>query len=117
LRVGSHMQVVRDGLGYAGDIPVGLAITKCENGLNAHDPHWLAPAGWWREHRFWDNYTDVLAAFGDRVWPTSAFGFDDGGRPACYLDEFGRTVPFAVRPRNAEVPFRWFMQKLELWQP
>ena len=93
---------------------MGLAITKAEPRAERRRPALAGSAGW-REHAFWRDHADLLEAFGDRVWPTSAFGFDLDGRPACVLDEFGEVMPCNVRPRNVEVPFRWFLKELRLW--
>jgi hypothetical protein len=94
--------------------PNGLAITKCERGLDTDDPHWLAPLGWWEEHPCWLPYRGVLRFFGNRVWPTSAYGFDRDGRPACLLGEFGQLMPYNIQPKNVAVPFRWFFKELGL---
>ena len=36
------------------------------------------------------------------------------GEPPCLLGEFGQLIPFAIRPRNVELPFRWFFRELGL---
>jgi hypothetical protein len=113
--VARHMNVVQTILPMCRGQKMGLAITKCDRGLDAHDPHWDAPPGWWREHACWRPYARVLEAFGAQVWPTSAYGFDADGRPACLLNEFGKVLPYRVAPRKVEVPFRWFFQELGLW--
>jgi hypothetical protein len=113
--IGEHLNAVRLALELCPAQTLGLALTKCERGLDADDPHWLGPLGWWREHPGWRAHEDVLKRFGDRVWPTSAYGFDGDGRPACLLDEFGQVVPYNIRPRNAVVPFRWFFKELGVW--
>jgi hypothetical protein len=94
---------------------IGLALTKCDRGLEADDPHWRAPPGWWAEHDCWRPYNEVLRRFGGAVWPTTAYGHDEEGRPACVLDEFGELMPYNIHPRNTEVPFRWAFQELGLW--
>ncbi len=55
-----------------------------------------------------------MEPFGAQVWPTSAYGHDADGRPACLLGEFGQLIPFSIRPRNVELPFRWFFRELGL---
>jgi hypothetical protein len=114
--IANHLAAVEAALTLCRGIPFGLALTKSEKGLSGDDPHWHAPAGWWRQHACWRPYTRILEAFGDRVWPTSAFGFDEDGRSCCLLDEFGLLMPYQIRPRNVEAPFRWFLQELGLWQ-
>jgi hypothetical protein len=112
-----HMAVVEQGLALCQQRKFGIAITKSDRGLLFDDPHWHAPIGWWREHACWKPHARVLERFGERVWPTSAYGFDDDGRCACLLGEFGQVLPYGIRPVNVEAPFRWFFQELGLWQP
>jgi hypothetical protein len=95
--------------------PTGLALTKCDRALEADDPHWLGPPGWWAEHNAWKPHAPLLERFGDRVWPTSAYGFSEEGRPACLLDEFGGLVPYRIAPRNSAAPFVHFIRELGLW--
>jgi hypothetical protein len=114
--VANDMAAVESALHLCRNLKVGLALTKSERGLDADDPHWDAPPGWWRQHDCWRPYRQVFEAFGDRVWPTSAYGFDSDGRPACLLSEFGQLMPFQIAPRNVEAPFRWFIRELGLWQ-
>src|SRR5262249_50713464 len=111
----AHVEVIESALRLCDRHLRGLAVTKCERGLDADDPHWLAPEGWWREHPCFEPAASVMGHFGDRVWPTSAFGHDADGRPACLLNEFGQVMPSQINPRNVEVPFRWFFQELGLW--
>jgi hypothetical protein len=113
--VARHMEAIEVGLQLCQNKKVGLAFTKCEAWLDADDPHWDAPPGWWREHARWDGREEkVLEKFGAQVWPTSAYGFDPDGRPACLLGEFGQVMPYRVSPRNVARPFAWFLQELGL---
>jgi hypothetical protein len=112
--VARHKAAIRSALPLCRGRKVGLAVTKCERGLDADDPHWRAPPGWWREHAFWADHADLLEPFGAQVWPTSSYGYDADGRPACLLGEFGQLIPYQIRPRNVELPFRWFFRELGL---
>ncbi len=114
--IASHLTAVEAALNFCRDVHVGLALTKCERGLEADDPHWAAPLEWWAEHECWKPYGHILSQFKERVWPTSAYGFDDEGRPACLLGEFGQVLPYRIRPRNVEAPFRWYFTEMGLWQ-
>lgn len=107
-----HMRVIRNALRECQGLSLGVAITKAENGLDADDPHWLAPPDWWRDHACFRAHADVLVTMGERVWPTTAFGYDGEGRPACLLGEFGQLLPLQRSPRNVDAPFRWFVREL-----
>jgi hypothetical protein len=100
---------------------IGLVCTKCEERwLMKGDDRWRAERGWWRE-----GVQSVAAGarldarfevFEDRVWPVSAFGFDDFGRPSVILDEFGNRVPFNIsdeRSIGVARPFIWALDQLE----
>ncbi len=93
---------------------IGLAFTKCERELRANDPRWNAEPGWWNNERTYGEFSGVLERFGGAVWPTSAFGFDKNGRPACVLGEFGQLLPYGVRPRAVNEPFEWFFREMGL---
>lgn len=93
----------------------GVVVTMCDRELEADDPHWCGPRGWWAEHKCWQPCKEVLERFGRNVWPTSALGYDTEGRSACHRDESGGAQPCNFQPRNADVPFRWAIQELGLW--
>ena len=100
---------------------VGLVCTKCEERwLTKGDDGWRAGRGWWREGlqsvAAGAQLDAKFAAFEDRVWPVSAFGFDDFGRPSVILDEFGNRVPFNIseeRSIGVARPFLWALDQLE----
>jgi hypothetical protein len=87
----------------------------CDQALEVDDPHWLAPPRWWEEHEDWRRHGELLSHFEDRVWPTSAYGFSEDGRPACLLNEMGDIVPYRIAPRNTTAPFVYFIRELGLW--
>ncbi|MGC3970367.1 MAG: hypothetical protein QM775_24450 [Pirellulales bacterium] len=97
-------------------VKIGLAITKCERILCPSDSAWNAEFECWRQPGFqelWRPFESTLKAFGDAVWPVSAFGYDED-RPACVLTEFGRLLPYGVRPKNVCLPLRWFLREFGL---
>lgn len=98
-----------------------LVCTKCEEKwLIKGADGWRAERGWWREAvqtiAGVGQYGKRFEAFDDRVWPVSAFGFDEFGRPSVILDEFGNRVPFNVSKDSAigvARPFLWALDQLE----
>ena len=54
--------------------------------------------------------------FGNAVWPTSVYGYDmkNPKRPAMIHDEFGRSIPFRISPKNVSEPFLWVFKSLGL---
>jgi hypothetical protein len=115
LDIAQHFAAVEAALPLCRGRKVGLALTKCEKELDAEDPGWRGVEGWWREHDCWRPYEAVLGRFGRQVWATSAYGYDEDGRPACLLGEFGQVMPYQVEPRNVAAPFAWFFKELGLW--
>jgi len=113
--IAAHMVAIEAALPFCQEQCTGLAITKCERGLDTDDPHWHNPLGWWREHECWQPHASLLERFGERVWATTAYGFDVDGRPNCLLGEFGQILPYQIRPRNVWAPFGWFFKELGLW--
>jgi hypothetical protein len=110
-----YLAAIDGALLYCAGLPTGLALTKCDRALQADDPHWLAPPGWWAEHDAWRPHAPLLERFGDRVWPTSAYGFSEEGRPACLLNEFGELIPYRIAPLNVAAPFVYCIRELGLW--
>lgn len=116
-----QFEVFRSALQTLNNRPHGLAFTKCEMGLEDGHPDWeeaqrlatgQAPSNWWRQAGDWtEDEKHTLERIGP-VWPTSAYGFHDG-RPACLLDEFGESIPYAVSPRNTTEVLEWFLRLLD----
>jgi hypothetical protein len=114
--------ILRAELGFQGPpLRIGLVCTKCEEKwLMKGADGWRAERGWWREAvqtiAGVGQYAKRLAEFEDRVWPVSAFGFDEFGRPSVILDEFGNRVPFNVSKESSigvARPFLWALDQLE----
>jgi hypothetical protein len=95
------------------NVKIGLAITKCEQVLSRFDPVWKSwPAGWEKSalYPIWEPWKSQLSAFGDAVWATSAFGYDED-RPACVLSEYGVMLPYRIQPLNVYKPLLWYFGK------
>jgi hypothetical protein len=52
----------------------------------------------------------MLEGFGDRVWPTSSFGYGNEDRPAVILGEYCQLLPYDPHPTNVWQPFCRFME-------
>jgi hypothetical protein len=115
-KIGEQMSAVHSGLMLCQSTrqKVGLIITKCELELDDQDPAWRCRPGWWRDQPWLQPYQGIVSLFGNQVWATSTYGYDEGGRPCCVLDEFGRVMPYNLQPRNVGAPFRWVFQELGL---
>ena len=95
-------------------LPVGLVVTKCENHLDsrslarfASDPRRFASEG---------GVPRPLAELIERfethtVFPLTVYGFaESGDRPAHFRDEFGRLVPWGIRPFLVGAPLEWAVE-------
>ena len=92
-------------------IPMSLVVTKCENYLDsgslvrfASDPHRFA-----EREDFPRHMRDLIHQFRPgHVFPLTVYGYaDSGDRPAHFCDEFGRLVPWDIRPFLVDAPMKW----------
>ena len=92
-------------------IPMSLVVTKCENHLDsrtlirfASDPHRFA-----EREDFPRHMRDLIQQFRPgHVFPLTVYGYAEAGdRPAHFCDEFGRLVPWGIRPFLVDAPMRW----------
>ncbi|HEY1192322.1 MAG TPA: hypothetical protein VGE74_32155 [Gemmata sp.] len=112
-----QFEAIRTALPALGSRPRALAFTRCEQALRNGHPAW-APggetSGWWADHPGWEpEEADTLRQIGT-VWPTSAYGFDGNGNPACVLDEFGELVPYNIRPANGTALLGWLLGRVSV---
>jgi hypothetical protein len=110
-----QFEAIRNALPVLGDRPRALAFTRCEQVLRDGHPAW-EPGGertdWWAPEDTWaPDEVDTLHRIGT-VWPTSAFGFDGDGNPACVIDEFGDITPYDIRPVNGTALLGWLLERI-----
>src|ERR1700753_1293733 len=92
------------------DQPTVLLVTKCESHLTAAEFAAFAddPLGHAKRDTFPADLRDWLSAFTEhcrhgQVFPVSVYGWN-GPRPAHCYDEFGRLVPWYIRPALVDRP-------------
>jgi hypothetical protein len=58
-------------------------------------------------------FMDILSLFpADSVFPITVYGYSENDYPALYHDEFGRVVPWGIRPWNVAAPFDQILHPL-----
>jgi hypothetical protein len=102
------------------ELPTALVITKCESHLAAGEFAAFAeePLAFAREHAPLSDLLDSLASFADHfrqgaIFPVTVYGWN-GSRPAHFYDEFGRLVPWNIRPALIDRPFEYILGRLAL---
>lgn len=99
------------------DRPRALLITKVECHLSRAEVAEFAlsdPGEAAKKHGFSPQFIELIKAFPNAVFPVSVFGYHDDGLPAQYRDEFGRLVPWKIRPVNIRPAFEYVLSELDL---
>ena len=102
--------------GLSQGIETGVVITKADQFLEEDDPAWDAALGWWEDALRDDDseLRSLLARYGERVWPVSAYGFCEDGMPAVIWSEFGQILPYRVAPHQVHRPFEHMLRGWEV---
>jgi hypothetical protein len=94
----------------ARDCPRALAVTKVESYLTPErlTEFSLNPVRVASEMDLDRDFIRILRRFNSyEIAPVSVYGYSErDGYPAHYQDEFGRYVPWQIRPVNVDLPFR-----------
>lgn len=105
------------------DRPVALVITKCESFLTAGEFASFAddPLGFAQRHDVPADLLERLQSFVDHfrrgaLFPVTVYGWN-GSRPAHLYDEFGRLVPWYIRPAMVDRPFEHILSCLPVGEP
>jgi hypothetical protein len=100
--------------------PTALLITKCEGHLTAGEFASFAddPLGFARRKSSPPDLSELLESFvahfrEGALFPITVYGWN-GGRPAHFYDEFGRLVPWYIRPALVDRPFEHILNRLDL---
>jgi hypothetical protein len=100
--------------------PTALVITKCESYLTLGELSDFAedPLGFARGYAPLGDLLDSLSSFVEHfrhgaVFPVTVYGWN-GSRPAHFYDEFGRLVPWNIRPALVDRPFEYILSRLAL---
>jgi len=100
--------------------PTALVITKCESHLTSGEFAAFAedPLGFARGHAPLSDLLDSLLSFVEHfrhgaLFPVTVYGWN-GSRPAHFYDEFGRLVPWNIRPALVDRPFEYILSRLDL---
>jgi hypothetical protein len=100
--------------------PAVLLVTKCESHLTAAEFSAFAddPLGFAERPDCPDELREWLGNFREHlphaaVFPISVYGWN-GPRPAHCYDEFGRLVPWHIRPALVDRPFEHILNRLGL---
>jgi hypothetical protein len=97
------------------DKPRALAVTKVETHLTRTElaAFMANPLEEARKRGLPGNFINLLNEFPQQaIFFISAFGYDEKGLPAQYLDEFGRVVPSAISPVNVQMPFEYVVEEV-----
>lgn len=102
------------------DLPTALVMTKCESHLTSGEFAKFAedPLGFARQHSPLHALLDSLESFVEHfrhgaLFPVTVYGWN-GSRPAHFYDEFGRLVPWHIRPVLVDRPFEYLLNRLDL---
>lgn len=112
-----QLQALNRALFFIQDRPLAVAITKVEMHLRPAElaaftlGDTVAEA---RRHNLPTPFIEIL----ERVppgacFPISVYGYRDDGYPAHYHDEYGKLVPWGVRPVNVSLPFDYVIERLK----
>ena len=102
------------------DIPTALVITKCECyiELSRFAGFSLDPIGYAKENGLPEDLIEIMLIFQEdrinrKIFPISVYGWSkDNKRPAHFYDEFGRLVPWNIRPSHVDRPFDYVLSTL-----
>lgn len=106
---------VENALLFAGHCPRVMAITKVEGFLTPEKLTLfsLNPVGVARELELSPAFIDLLEHIPPSdIVPLSVYGYSADDYPAHYRDEFGRFVPWYIKPRNIALPFERVLEEL-----
>ena len=87
---------------------VALVVTKCETHLRPEELAGRTGSDALRAvtpYALPSSFRELIVAAGEAWFPVSVFGYRDDAQPAHYRDEFGRIVPWGIRPVNVNLPF------------
>jgi hypothetical protein len=100
------------------DCPAALVITKCEAFWSPEDFPLFAldPFDHIGDQEFPQDLADLMEEFAEHcsdgaVFPITVYGWYEG-LPANFYDEFGRQVPWNIRPSYVERPFEYIIDRL-----
>lgn len=115
---GSTLDViaVENALLFASHCPRVMAITKVEGFLTPEKLTLfsLSPVQVAREMGLSLDFVELLQHIPPSdIVPLSVYGYSEDDYPAHYRDEFGRFVPWYIKPRNVALPFERVLEELD----
>lgn len=106
----SQLLAVEHLLNFAPDCPRALAVTKVESYLTPErlTQFSMSPVRVASEMGLNRDFVQILERFSSyEIAPVSVYGYSEqDDYPAHYQDEFGRYVPWQIRPVNIALPFQ-----------
>lgn len=100
---------------FARNCPTALAVTKVESFLTPEKlaRFSLSPLSVAEEMSLDRDFVQILRSVpAADIAPVTVYGYSEDDYPAHYRDEFGRFVPYYVRPRNVALPFERALRSL-----